>query len=122
MWPKVDMEEMLPSSYKKGPGRLKKLRRRKPDEEPIKRKPEKTTTRQGPTHTATQEQTQPTEAETATQKQPQPNETQIDVDPEFEMLAANLAATFKATQTQSNLVVNGLVASAPSHSAPVTST
>lgn len=36
MWPKVDMEEMLPSSYKKGLGRLKKLRRREPDEEPIK--------------------------------------------------------------------------------------
>lgn len=37
------------------------------------------------------------------------------------MLAANLGAAFEATQTQSNLVVNGPVASAPSHSAPVTS-
>ncbi|KAI5413836.1 hypothetical protein KIW84_058111 [Lathyrus oleraceus] len=84
-------------------------------------KPKKTTIRQGPTQTATQEQTQPTKAETATQEQPQPNETQIDVDPEFEMLAANLATTFEATQTQPNLVVNGPVTSTSSHNAPVTS-
>ncbi|KAI5447485.1 hypothetical protein KIW84_015080 [Lathyrus oleraceus] len=79
MWPEVDMEEMLPPSYKRGPGRPKKLRRREPDEDPNK----------------------------------------------FEMLVANLAATFEANQTQPNLVVNGPVASAPSqpnHSAPVTST
>ncbi|KAI5386016.1 hypothetical protein KIW84_072549 [Lathyrus oleraceus] len=79
MWPEVDMEEMLPPPYKRGPGRPKKLRRREPDEDPNK----------------------------------------------FEMLAGNLAATFKATQTQPNLVVNGSVVSAPSqlnHSEPVTST
>ncbi|KAI5386018.1 hypothetical protein KIW84_072551 [Lathyrus oleraceus] len=123
MWPEVDMEEMLPPPYKRGPGRPKKLRRREPDEDP--NKPKKTTTRQRQTQTATQEQTQPTEAQTAALEQPQPNETQIDVDPEFEMLAGNLAATFKATQTQPNLVVNGSVVSAPSqlnHSEPVTST
>jgi len=32
MWPVVDAEEMLPPTYKKGPGRPKKLRRREPDE------------------------------------------------------------------------------------------
>ncbi|KAI5401015.1 hypothetical protein KIW84_065742 [Lathyrus oleraceus] len=93
MWSEVDMEEMLPPSYKRGPRRPKKLRRMEPDEDPNK-------------------------------EQPQPNETQIDVDPEFEMLAANLAASFEATQTQPNLNVNGLVAFAPSqpnHSALVTS-
>ncbi|KAI5417584.1 hypothetical protein KIW84_042262 [Lathyrus oleraceus] len=90
IWSEVDMEEILPPSYKRGLGRPKKLRRREPDEEPNK-------------------------------EQPQPNETQIDFDPEFEMLAANLAAAFEATQTQPNLVVNGPVASAQSHSALVTS-
>ncbi|CAL5183759.1 unnamed protein product [Lathyrus oleraceus] len=30
------MEEMLPPSYKRGPGRPKKLRRREPDEDPDK--------------------------------------------------------------------------------------
>ncbi|CAL5184342.1 unnamed protein product [Lathyrus oleraceus] len=149
------MEEMLSPSYKRGPERPKKLRRRESDEDPNKvrtqttycctrcgvhgydagsctsqvldleakkrkRKPKKTATGQGPTQTVKQEQTQPTEAETATQEQPQPNETQIDVDPEFEMLAANLASAFEATQTQPNLVVNGPVASAPSHSASIT--
>src|SRR4051812_7978576 len=34
MWPEVDMEEMLPPSYKRGPGRPKKLRRREPGEDP----------------------------------------------------------------------------------------
>ncbi|KAI5420213.1 hypothetical protein KIW84_044123 [Lathyrus oleraceus] len=33
MWPEVNMEEMLPPSYKRGLGRTKKLRRRKPDED-----------------------------------------------------------------------------------------
>ncbi|XP_039688656.1 uncharacterized protein [Medicago truncatula] len=33
MWPSVDVEEMLPPSYKRGPGRPKKLRRREPDED-----------------------------------------------------------------------------------------
>ena len=37
------------------------------------------------------------------------------------MLAANLATTFEATQTQPNLVVNGPVTSTSSHNAPVTS-
>lgn len=36
MWPEVDMEDMLPLSYKRGPGRPKKLRRREPDEDPNK--------------------------------------------------------------------------------------
>lgn len=36
MWPEVDMEEMLPPSYKRGPGRPKKLKRREPDEDPNK--------------------------------------------------------------------------------------
>lgn len=36
MWPKVAMEKMLPSSYKRVPGRPKKLRRREPDEDPNK--------------------------------------------------------------------------------------
>ncbi|KAI5417401.1 hypothetical protein KIW84_042125 [Lathyrus oleraceus] len=36
MWPEVDMEEMLPPSYKRGSGRPKKLRRREPDEDPNK--------------------------------------------------------------------------------------
>ncbi|KAI5401119.1 hypothetical protein KIW84_065818 [Lathyrus oleraceus] len=36
MWPEVDMEKMLPPSYKRGPGRPKKLRRREPDEDPNK--------------------------------------------------------------------------------------
>ncbi|CAK8566060.1 unnamed protein product [Lathyrus sativus] len=34
MWPEVNTEEMLPPSYKRGPGRSKKLRRREPDEDP----------------------------------------------------------------------------------------
>jgi hypothetical protein len=33
MCPEVDMEKMLPPSYKRGPGRPKKLRRREPDED-----------------------------------------------------------------------------------------
>ncbi|KAI5447366.1 hypothetical protein KIW84_014997 [Lathyrus oleraceus] len=120
MWSEVDMEDMLPPSYKRGLGQRKKLRRREPDEDPNKRKLKKTIIGQGQTQTATQEQTQPTEAQTATQEQtqpteaqtatqeqtqpteaqtatqeePQPNETQIDVDPEFEMLATNLVTTF----------------------------
>ncbi|KAI5393875.1 hypothetical protein KIW84_060830 [Lathyrus oleraceus] len=61
------------------------------------------------------------QAQTATQEELQPNETQIDVDPEFEMLATNLASAFERTQTQLNLVVNGPIASAPSHSVLVTS-
>ncbi|CAL5183441.1 unnamed protein product [Lathyrus oleraceus] len=36
MSPEVDMEEMLPPSYKRGPERPKKLRRREPDEDPNK--------------------------------------------------------------------------------------
>jgi len=36
MWPEVDVEEMLPPAYKRGPGRPKKLRRREPDEDPNK--------------------------------------------------------------------------------------
>ncbi|CAL5192300.1 unnamed protein product [Lathyrus oleraceus] len=36
MWPEIDMEEMLPPSYKRGPGRPKKLRRREPNEDPNK--------------------------------------------------------------------------------------
>jgi len=32
MWPVVDAEEMLPTTYKGGPGKPKKLRRREPDE------------------------------------------------------------------------------------------
>ncbi|CAK8560592.1 unnamed protein product [Lathyrus sativus] len=36
MYPKVNIEEMLPPSYKRGPGRPKKLRRREPDEDPNK--------------------------------------------------------------------------------------
>lgn len=36
MWPKVDIEEMLPPAYQKRPGRPKKLRRREPDEDPNK--------------------------------------------------------------------------------------
>ncbi|CAL5212551.1 unnamed protein product [Lathyrus oleraceus] len=36
MWPEVDMEEMLPPSYKRGHGRPKKLRRREPDKDPNK--------------------------------------------------------------------------------------
>lgn len=32
MWPNVEVEDMLPPTYKKGPGRPKKLRRREPDE------------------------------------------------------------------------------------------
>ena len=36
MWPKIDREEMLPPSYKRGPERPKKLRRKEPDEDPNK--------------------------------------------------------------------------------------
>lgn len=36
IWSEVDMEEMFPSSHKRGPGRPKKLRRREPDEYPNK--------------------------------------------------------------------------------------
>lgn len=32
MWPVVEVEDLLPPLYKKGPGRPKKLRRRQPDE------------------------------------------------------------------------------------------
>lgn len=37
MWYGVDIEEMLPLNYKRGPGRSKKLRRREPDKDPNKR-------------------------------------------------------------------------------------
>ncbi|CAK8567531.1 unnamed protein product [Lathyrus sativus] len=33
MWPEVNVEEMLPPSYKRGPDRPKKLRRKEPDED-----------------------------------------------------------------------------------------
>lgn len=46
------------------------------------------------------------------------NELQTEIDPEFDMLVANLAAAFQATQTQPNLTES--VTS--THSAPVTST
>ncbi|KAI5438487.1 hypothetical protein KIW84_024287 [Lathyrus oleraceus] len=36
MWPKVDVEEMLPPTYKRGLGRPKNMRRREPDEDPSK--------------------------------------------------------------------------------------
>jgi hypothetical protein len=36
MWPEVEVEEMLPPSYKRAAGRPKKLRRREPDEDPNK--------------------------------------------------------------------------------------
>lgn len=38
MWPKVNVEEMLPPTYKRGPGKPKKLRRREPNEETNKGK------------------------------------------------------------------------------------
>ncbi|CAK8561410.1 unnamed protein product [Lathyrus sativus] len=81
-----------------------------------KRKPKKVTTGQPFTNTsqATQEQTQasqeqtqashPTEA--AINEHSEANTSQTDVDIEFEMLAANLAATFEATQTQLNLAAS----------------
>lgn len=55
------------------------------------------------TQEQSQAQIQPTEAGAATQEQPVINEPPTKIDPEFEMLAANLAAAFKATQTQPNL-------------------
>ncbi|KAI5446469.1 hypothetical protein KIW84_014339 [Lathyrus oleraceus] len=114
MWSEVDMEEMLSPSYKRGPERPKKLRRRESDEDPNK-------VRTQTTYCCTRCGVHGYDAGSCTsQEQPQPNETQIDVDPEFEMLAANLASAFEATQTQPNLVVNGPVASAPSHSASIT--
>ncbi|KAI5428417.1 hypothetical protein KIW84_033414 [Lathyrus oleraceus] len=108
MWLKVDMEKILPPSYKRVPRQSKKLRRREPDEDPNK------------VRTQTSYGVHGYNARSCT--------SQV-VDPEakkrkFEMLAANLAAPFTTTQAQPNLVINGPVSSSPSqpnHSAPVTS-
>lgn len=40
IWLEIDMEEMLPPSSKRGPGRPKKLRRKEPDDDPNKETPQ----------------------------------------------------------------------------------
>lgn len=44
MWPKTDNDQILPPSYKRGPGRPKKLRRREADENPKPTKLRRSTT------------------------------------------------------------------------------
>ncbi|KAI5419142.1 hypothetical protein KIW84_043363 [Lathyrus oleraceus] len=88
------------------------------------RKPKKTTTSNTtqPSSNTTQEQsqaqTQLIEVGVTAQEQPMSNEPQTEIDPKFEMLAANLAAAFEATRTQPNLVE---IVTSP-HSVPATST
>jgi hypothetical protein len=50
MWPDVETEEMLPPSYKRGPGRPKKLRRRGADEESYRSRIYKCTICGDPSH------------------------------------------------------------------------
>jgi hypothetical protein len=50
MWPDVKAEEMLPPSYKRGPGRPKKLRRRGADEESYRSRIYKCTICGDPSH------------------------------------------------------------------------
>ncbi|CAK8542307.1 unnamed protein product [Lathyrus sativus] len=134
MWLEVNNEEMLHLSYKRSPGRPKKLRRKEPDEDPNKGRtptsycctnygvhdhnarscttlvpdPEALKRKKKPKKNATQT-TQPessTEQQNfeASTEQQQPHhelptkeklETQCDVDPEFEILAADLCAAFE---------------------------
>lgn len=128
MWPspRVEVEEMLPPAYKRGPGRPKKLRVRAPHEDPSKRKTKTTyqCTRCGAEghkcttckavevnpNAAKRKRKPKKNATTAVPPAPQASQADTNVvppdtnapidefDDEFEMLAAELAATFEATQ------------------------
>ncbi|KAI5407370.1 hypothetical protein KIW84_053573 [Lathyrus oleraceus] len=88
---KALVEDVLPPTYKRGPGRLNKLRNKKPDEDYNKRKQNKISTGELSSNT-TQEQPQPNESGAITQEQLQPTTSQTDINPDVKMLAANLVA------------------------------